>query len=320
MNPNPLLFRRVPGAPNRLVFEWITVLILAGIVGLIELFSQPHCREFTLVPPDPTIDHPMHADTFPVWSLFPVVALPIFIYAALWKWAPAETSPQFKTLFGVSRRHREPGTPTCGAAELNAYFLMQVTSAVLAMFLTNCVKDYAGRLRPDFISRLKKEPSCNATLASLAIECCLDNPIMKDGRRSFPSGHSSMSFAGIMPLCLMLAWRLQPIRTGSPLMLLISWIPVSLPIVVAVSRTVNNRHHFTDIAVGSAIGIICAFVAFRMMLSQLRYLFGECRNEDVILPDVEQPNPSPPPPAPGNAGSDRADRQGTQTSLATIEA
>jgi diacylglycerol diphosphate phosphatase / phosphatidate phosphatase len=76
-------------------------------------------------------------------------------------------------------------------------------SLALTVFITDVVKNSVGRPRPDLIARCKpKENTPSHTL--LTIEVCTEtnHHVLQDGWRSFPSGHSSFSFAGLGYLAL----------------------------------------------------------------------------------------------------------------------
>ena len=62
------------------------------------------------------------------------------------------------------------------------------------------IKNRVGRLRPDWWSRC-------VTFDEVAGTCTGDAFLLKDGRRSFPSGHSSTAFAGLFFLTLFLAGK-----------------------------------------------------------------------------------------------------------------
>ncbi|KAI9102532.1 phosphatidic acid phosphatase type 2/haloperoxidase [Phlyctochytrium arcticum] len=73
-----------------------------------------------------------------------------------------------------------------------------------AKLFTDAIKFWAGRYRPDFLSRC----AWDATLKV----CTGDPKIVIEGRRSFPSGHTSSMFAGMVVLALWMAgmggvWR-----------------------------------------------------------------------------------------------------------------
>eukprot|EP00758_Cryptobia_borreli_P005601 Tbor_TRINITY_DN4931_c0_g1::TRINITY_DN4931_c0_g1_i1::g.9861::m.9861 len=104
--------------------------------------------------------------------------------------------------------------------------LIQTEAFALTAFITNVMKIWAGRFRPDFVSRLHHEgflpyfppggPYRNnaadveaareAASKIFSVLCTNDkflrNKLLRDGRTSFPSGHSSISFAAMVPLCV----------------------------------------------------------------------------------------------------------------------
>ncbi|KAI0352172.1 lipid phosphate phosphatase 1 [Trametes cingulata] len=127
----------------------------------------------------------------------------------------------------------------------------------LSEVTTEFLKNKVGRLRPDFLDRCKWDKELKA---------CTGKPdSILDGRRSFPSGHTSTAFAGMMFLSLWIAsatgaWRLtEPVPAGSFLRsklarLLLSLAPLAYATWVAVSRVEDYRHHKEDVIVGSLIG------------------------------------------------------------------
>ncbi|PCH36340.1 acid phosphatase/Vanadium-dependent haloperoxidase [Wolfiporia cocos MD-104 SS10] len=135
----------------------------------------------------------------------------------------------------------------------------------LSEVITEVLKNRVGRLRPDFLSRCEWDK----TLKS----CTGDVVDILDGRRSFPSGHSSTAFSGMMFLSLWLAgmtgaWcitRSAPARSllSSKLARLIfSILPLAFATWVAISRVEDNRHHKEDVIVGGLIGVISATICY----------------------------------------------------------
>ena len=98
------------------------------------------------------------------------------------------------------------------------------------------------------------------------------NPLLKDGRMSFPSGHSSISFGSMVPMCFFLAIEVfEPIKYRCVFRLIASCIPIILAFTIAISRTRDQRHHFSDILAGSVIGATCAFVAVSLNFAAITY-------------------------------------------------
>ena len=85
-----------------------------------------------------------------------------------------------------------------------------------------------------------------------------------DARKSFPSGHSSLSFAGLT--CLVLAQRhLARVRAGeyaSARALASAW-PLALACWIAATRTWDRMHGYDDVFAGAVIGAACAAAAWR---------------------------------------------------------
>ena len=107
--------------------------------------------------------------------------------------------------------------------------------------LTNFLKILVGRPRPDFLSRCfpSKEINLNAE--------CTGNPnVVREGRKSFPSGHSSMAFASLGFLAFYLAGKVHLFgeRKSPAWKLIIFLLPLMLATTIALSRISDNRHHW----------------------------------------------------------------------------
>ncbi|KEI40242.1 uncharacterized protein L969DRAFT_86875 [Mixia osmundae IAM 14324] len=126
---------------------------------------------------------------------------------------------------------------------------------------TDFVKSRVGRLRPDFLARCQFDFELN--------ECTGDVRIVQEGRKSFPSGHSSQAFYGMIFLSLYLAgknraWSLE--HTDSHTHLVRSRLyrsavviaPIFLSTYIAISRWDDHVHHPTDILAGCLLGTAIA--------------------------------------------------------------
>lgn len=134
-------------------------------------------------------------------------------------------------------------------------------SVLSTNFITDIVKNYIGRHRPDFLARC--EPRSDAPLAVLvyAADVCTTKNVsrLKDGFRTTPSGHSSLSFAGLYYLSL---WIMGQTRAATHSLGLwrffLSLVPSLGAALIAISRTEDYRHHFIDIIIGTLLGIAIA--------------------------------------------------------------
>ncbi|QRW12491.1 phosphatidate phosphatase PPAPDC1A [Ceratobasidium sp. AG-Ba] len=127
-----------------------------------------------------------------------------------------------------------------------------------------------------------------------------DAYMMKDGWRSFFSGHSSLAFAGLGFLSFYLSGKLHLFdergHTGK------AWIaltPLTGALLVAVSRTMDYRHHWQDVLVGSCIGLVFAYFAYRQYYPTLESPYShkpyspriprDEYNRESMLPIVRDP-------------------------------
>ncbi|RNF09179.1 phosphatidic acid phosphatase protein [Trypanosoma rangeli] len=230
--------------------------VLLGLLLLIvsvvfSSWSSPYCRPFSWT--DPTIDYPYFTSvTFPTWTLVVFIVLALLLYTAvvsylggtLWVWLKA-----------------------------------QLLAVISQLVVVNMLKVYAGRIRPDYLNRLrslgfKEESHQNAGMSGTrAAEyyCRLgdEHRVLREGRLSFPSGHSSTSFAVMTFMSLFLfAYTRPSARGGSFFRLLMSLSPMVIAFLCAVSRTRDYWHHFDDIVAGALLGsvsaLLCFYNAFRI--------------------------------------------------------
>ncbi|BGP17147.1 hypothetical protein JCM10213_006057 [Rhodosporidiobolus nylandii] len=160
--------------------------------------------------------------------------------------------------------------------DLHNGLLGLLQSVAITTVFTQVVKICVGRPRPDVIDRC--QPIANATNAavyglSVASEICttdINSHIMLDGFRSFPSGHSSFAWAGLGFFALYLCGKMHLFdRRGHTFK---AWIAITPPIgatLIAVSRTMDYRHHATDVIAGSILGAVIALLTYHLYYPSL---------------------------------------------------
>jgi len=132
---------------------------------------------------------------------------------------------------------------------------------------TNFIKMLVGRLRPDFFDRCQYD--------AVNKVCTGVEAVIQEGRRSFPSGHSSSSFYGCVFLVLFLAGKNRcfaydavfpssGILQSRFLRICITLSPLFLCAFVAISRWEDHWHHPTDILAGSALGTLIALTTYHI--------------------------------------------------------
>ncbi|KAI8904290.1 phosphatidic acid phosphatase type 2/haloperoxidase [Gorgonomyces haynaldii] len=130
------------------------------------------------------------------------------------------------------------------------YFFKQIKpfllGLVVVLVLTDALKLMAGRMRPDFLDRCQlKNGACTGDLR-----------LVQNGRKSWPSGHTSLSFYSTCFLGQLLTK--YKILGWTCLLLLASW--------VSISRIEQHVHHPTDVASGCLLGIGVAFTATHLAI------------------------------------------------------
>ena len=129
-------------------------------------------------------------------------------------------------------------------------------------FITNFVKLYAGYFRPNFYSYCE--------FSEDDFGCELDG---SEPRKSFPSGHASLSFCSMTFLTLYFYGKIG-LHRRSPcpssivefskrrMLSAIITLPIFLAVFVAASRVRDDYHHPADVVGGSLIGLVCAWNAY----------------------------------------------------------
>ncbi|CAD2222253.1 phosphatidic acid phosphatase [Angomonas deanei] len=221
--------------------DYIAIIILAIVAAVVGAKVRPHCRDFEFT--DATINHPMMGNTFPMYSVAIAVVFVAVIYFI--------GEP-------VTRCHRKEGKTNL-FLHLNGWVLAHAYSILLAFAIVNISKVYAGRLRPHFIALLAEEGITQENFSSFTHDQICD--AAREGRLSFPSGHSGTAFSGFVPPCLYLLGLFRVLKGGRFWLATIAMLPLILPITVAVSRTLDYHHNFDDIVTGSMIGAVCGVLA-----------------------------------------------------------
>jgi membrane-associated phospholipid phosphatase len=265
----------------------VTALLL--LVGLACSAAEPASTPF--VERDPALSQPPRAggDTVPS-ALLPLVAvaLPLALVAATIAAraaaASSSSSSFFSSLFSSSAAAAPSRRSLLRTAVWQLLALLQAIG--VAQAATNALKNAVGRQRPSFFAladyagygaavrtpgssdewaRYMSATSDNQHEAGFLGDLAKARGAaaeVRDARRSFPSGHASLSFAG-------LGWaagalrRFAGARAGEHFSLRAAAcaLPLVLAAFVAVSRLRDRKHNPDDVAVGAAIGALGALLA-----------------------------------------------------------
>jgi len=153
---------------------------------------------------------------------------------------------------------------------LEALVALLVPSLALPLngLVTNAFKLTVGRPRPDYFDRCY--PGVKDFNSSLPCTGLMKELI--EGRKSFPSGHSSMFFCSCTFIALFLAAQLGVFNKrgkGQTWRLLLFILPLLAAALVAVSRTADYHHHWQDVTVGSILGAFISYVIYRQYYPSL---------------------------------------------------
>ncbi|KAM1298985.1 hypothetical protein ACFX1X_025839 [Malus domestica] len=203
--------------------DWV-ILMLLGLIEVILYVIHPFYR---FVGKDMMTDlkYPLKSCTVPFWAVpMYAVALPIAIFVV------------------VYFRRRD---------------VYDLHHAILGV-LTDAIKDAVGRPRPDFFWRCF--PDGKDVYDKWGNVVCYGvKSVIKEGHKSFPSGHTSWSFAGLGFFSLYLSGKIQVFdRKGHVAKLCIVILPLLVASLVGVSLVDDYWHHWQDVFAGGLLGLTVA--------------------------------------------------------------
>ncbi|CAL9044281.1 unnamed protein product [Musa banksii] len=213
--------------------DWIILILLAIVDGCLNIIEPFH----RFVGRDMMTDmrYPLKSNTVPFWAV-PLLAivLPIVI------------------IVGIYFRTRN-------VYDLHNAILGLLFSVLLTGVITDAIKDAVGRPRPDFFWRCFPDGKAVYDNMTTSVICHGEKSVIKEGHKSFPSGHSSWSFAGLGFLAWYLAGKIQAFdRRGHVGKLCIVLLPLLCASLVAVSRVDDYWHHWQDVFAGGLLGFVVA--------------------------------------------------------------
>lgn len=149
----------------------------------------------------------------------------------------------------------------------------------LTTCVTELIKIMVGGLRPAFPRVCipgQIPPSTYTTLAITSDAQCsqTDEAMLKDYRKSFPSGHTSYAFAAALYLSLYFVWRAASLRSSfsyvsaqvfSHLLMICVSLPLWCALLIGVSRLLDNKHWYWDVIAGAGIGSLFSSLFFQIV-------------------------------------------------------
>lgn len=177
-----------------------------------------------------------------------------------------------RSVFHWGQHVSDDSTPRSRKLRFALYqFFVLCLGMCFVIIVTTAIKLMVARLRPDFAERCKLDysspdlvidPETGYIDGKFTTTLCRgDIHEIIEGRKSFPSAHSSTALYGGTFTSLVFFKRCWNRGQRNASFLLIPFLimcTIGGALVIAVSRNFDNRHHPLDIIVGSCIGILCA--------------------------------------------------------------
>ncbi|XP_019459755.1 PREDICTED: probable lipid phosphate phosphatase 4 [Lupinus angustifolius] len=220
--------------------DWLILVLLGAIEGVLNIIEPFH----RYIGKDMMADlmFPFKEDTIPMWAV-PIysIVIPIFIFVA----------------FYLVRKD---------IYDLHHAILGLMFASLITGVITDSIKDAVGRPRPNFFLRCFPDKIPVFDVDTGDVLCSGDAKVIKEGYKSFPSGHTSWSFAGLGFLTWYLSGKVRVFdRRGHIAKLCISLFPLLIASLVGVSRVDDYWHHWTDVFAGGLIGLTVSTICYLLL-------------------------------------------------------
>uniref|UniRef100_A0A7C9CJT7 Phosphatidic acid phosphatase type 2/haloperoxidase domain-containing protein n=1 Tax=Opuntia streptacantha TaxID=393608 RepID=A0A7C9CJT7_OPUST len=217
--------------------DWIILILLVAIEAVL-IFIEPFHR-FVGEGMMTDLMYPLKPNTVPAWAV-PIIAILVPLV--------------FFHVYYFKRRD---------VYDLHHAVLGVLYAVLITAVLTDAIKDGVGRPRPDFFWRCFPNGKAAFDPITKDVLCNGDKSVVREGYKSFPSGHTSGSFAGMVFLAWYLAGKIRVFDCrGHVAKLCIVLLPILLAALVGVSRVDDYWHHWQDVFGGAIIGTFVASLCY----------------------------------------------------------
>ncbi|KAL9453301.1 hypothetical protein AB3S75_008995 [Citrus x aurantiifolia] len=217
--------------------DWIILLLLA-VIEVVLYVIHPFYR---FVGEDMMTDlkYPFKDNTVPIWAVpMYAVLLPIAIFLLCYL------------------RRRD-------VYDLHHSILGLLYAVLITGVITDAIKNATGRPRPNFFWRCFPDGVPHYGGQWGDVLCHGKDSEVREGHKSFPSGHTSWSFAGLGFLSLYLSGKIKAFDgRGHVVKLCIVLLPLLVASLVGVSRVCDYWHHWQDVFAGGMIGLVVATLCY----------------------------------------------------------
>ncbi|XVE84891.1 hypothetical protein DITRI_Ditri17bG0048100 [Diplodiscus trichospermus] len=209
--------------------DWLILLLLVVIEVILNVIEPFH----RFVGEDMMTDlkYPLKDNTVPFWAV-PMIAIILPFFVIL--------------VYYFIRRD---------VYDLHHAILGLLFSVLITGVITDAIKDAVGRPRPDFFWRCFPDGKGVFDPVTKDVMCTGLKSVIKEGHKSFPSGHTSWSFAGLGFLALYLSGKIRVFdHRGHVAKLCIVFLPLLTASLVGISRVDDYWHHWQDVFAGGLLG------------------------------------------------------------------
>ncbi|KAL3145164.1 hypothetical protein ABBQ38_001763 [Trebouxia sp. C0009 RCD-2024] len=237
VNPSAAVIAR------RHAWDWLAILLLMVVLVITE----------KLKPFERSIYHESDAETWRYsYPLHTKNTVPAWVVPTLSTFGPASIFIVWYLIWRPSRW------------EMHNLILGLMASVFACALITNMIKITVGRPRPNFAERCWPEKQLPA-YTQAGVPLCSSNSVdPAEGRKSFPSGHTSWTTSGLAYLSLFLAGKLRCFDgSGHPWKAIVSVIPTGVAVWIGITRLQDYWHHWEDVTFGFLLGLLCAYVSYR---------------------------------------------------------
>ncbi|KAL7171112.1 hypothetical protein ACSBR2_035881 [Camellia fascicularis] len=213
--------------------DWLILLLLFVMEVILNVIEPFH----RFVGEDMLTDlkYPLKGNTVPFWAV-PVICILLPLVVIL--------------IYYIVRRD---------VYDFHHAILGLLFSVLITGVITDAIKDAVGRPRPDFFWRCFPDGKGVFENITRNVMCTGEKSVIKEGHKSFPSGHTSWSFAGLGFLSWYLSGKIRAFdRRGHIAKLCVIFLPLLIAALVAVSRVDDYWHHWQDVFTGGLLGLTVA--------------------------------------------------------------
>ncbi|XP_022878913.1 lipid phosphate phosphatase 2-like isoform X1 [Olea europaea var. sylvestris] len=213
--------------------DWLILLLLVVIEIILNIIEPFH--RFVGEEMMTDLKYPLQDNTIPFWAV-PIIAIIL---------------PFIVIIIFYFIRH--------DVYDLHQAILGLLFSVLITGVITDAIKDAVGRPRPDFFWRCFPDGKGVFHAVTRNVHCTGLKSVIKEGHKSFPSGHTSWSFAGLGFLAWYLSGKIRVFdRRGHVSKLCIMFLPLLVAALVGVSRVDDYWHHWQDVFAGGLLGMTVA--------------------------------------------------------------